>query len=144
MNALLSFGYTLLFYTLYALVRMRGLNPHVGFLHALRPGHPALVSDLMEEFRPVVVDALVMNLVLNKHFTLKDFVWSKAEGQSCLMTDEARKRFINAFENKIGALPFSGNGEDRTDFRRKMREQINVLASVICGQREAYEALVQR
>lgn len=143
-NALLSFGYTLLFYTLYALVRVRGLNPHVGFLHALRTGHPALISDLMEEFRPIVVDALVLKLVLNNHFTHKDFVWSEAEGHPCLLTDEARKRFINAFENKVGTLPFPENGEDRTDFRRMMREQINVLASVICGQREAYEALVQR
>jgi len=51
-NSLLSFGYTLLFYNVYAMLRARGLHPHVGIYHALRAGHPALCSDLMEEFRP--------------------------------------------------------------------------------------------
>ena len=45
-NALLSYGYTLLFYNIYSLLRTRGLNPHVGHLHPMRMGHPALVSPL--------------------------------------------------------------------------------------------------
>jgi CRISPR-associated protein Cas1 len=52
---MLSYGYTLLFYNIYSLLRSRGLNPQVGFLHALRQGHPALVSDMVEEFRALVV-----------------------------------------------------------------------------------------
>jgi len=62
-NSLLSFGYTLLFYNTYSLVPAQGLHPHVGFFHALRQGHPALVSDLMEEFRAPVVDATVLALL---------------------------------------------------------------------------------
>jgi len=50
-NSLLSYGYTLLFYNIYAMVRMHGLHPYIGFLHKLRDGHPALVSDIQEEFR---------------------------------------------------------------------------------------------
>ena len=69
-NALLSYGYTLLFYNIYSLLRSRGLNPHVGFLHALRQGHPALASDIMEEFRALVVDAVVWNLAINQRRTL--------------------------------------------------------------------------
>ena len=62
-NSLLSFGYTLLFYNVYAMLRSRGLHPHVGIFHALRPGHPALCSDLMEEFRAPIVDATVLALI---------------------------------------------------------------------------------
>ena len=58
-NAMQSYGYTLLFYNIYSLLRSRGLNPQVGFLHALRPGYPALASDMVEEFRALVVDAVV-------------------------------------------------------------------------------------
>ncbi len=64
-NAVLSYVYTLLFYNVYAMARSAGLNPSVGFFHPLREGHPALVSDLMEEFRAVIADAVVWPLFIS-------------------------------------------------------------------------------
>jgi CRISPR-associated protein Cas1 len=72
-NAMLSLGYTLLFQNIYAMVRARGLSPSVGVLHELRQGHPALCSDLIEEFRAPIVDSLVVSLINKKQVGPSDF-----------------------------------------------------------------------
>jgi CRISPR-associated protein Cas1 len=78
-NALLSFGYTLLFYNIFSIVRARGLSPYVGNLHALRQGHPALCSDLIEELRAPIVDSLVTSLLNKQIFTPADFYYDETE-----------------------------------------------------------------
>lgn len=65
-----------------ALIRARGLNSHVGFLHPLRSGHPALVSDLMEEFRALVIDALMLSPVLNDRLAPSDFLLPQTPDKS--------------------------------------------------------------
>ncbi len=59
-NAMLSFGYTLLLHEAVAALELAGLDPAVGVLHQARWGRPNLALDLMEEFRPVIVDAMVL------------------------------------------------------------------------------------
>jgi CRISPR-associated protein Cas1 len=87
-NALLSFGYTLLFYNIYAIARARGLSPYVGMLHALRQGHPALCSDLIEELRAPVVDSLVTGLLNKLIFTPADFYYDDARSAASSATAE--------------------------------------------------------
>ena len=143
-NSLLSYGYTILFYNLYALLRARGLNPHVGHLHPLRSGHPALVSDLMEEFRAIVVDAVVFNLLFNKKLSPDDFILQENPGAACLLKAEARKKFITALEAKFNAPirhPVSGL---QLDYRRCMEHQVRHLAAVIRGREESYIPMVLR
>jgi len=144
-NALLSYGYSLLFYNIYALIRARGLNPHVGYLHPLRAGHPALVSDLMEEFRAIVVDAVVLNMVLNQKLTSEqDFAYPEGEGEGCLIRNTARKKFISAFEAKMNSPlthPVSGL---RLDYRRCIEHQISSVARLIQGKQDRYQALTPR
>jgi len=142
-NAMLSYGYTLLFYNLYSLLRARGLNPHVGYLHSLRAGHPALVSDVIEEFRALVVDAVVWNLVLNRRLSPDDFS-VPAGSQACRMNDTARVRLIRELEKKLNApLTHPGSGL-KLDYRRCMEHQINLLAAVIRGTEPAYTPLIVR
>ncbi|HQN03443.1 MAG TPA: type I-C CRISPR-associated endonuclease Cas1c, partial [Rectinema sp.] len=62
-NALLSFIYTLLVHDVRSALETVGLDPTVGFLHRDRPGRPGLALDLMEEFRPVIADRLVLSLI---------------------------------------------------------------------------------
>ena len=64
-NAMLSFGYSQLFNNLFSMIRIHWLHPYVGFLHADKPPHPTMVSDLIEEFR-CVIDGMVLGIV-NKH-----------------------------------------------------------------------------
>lgn len=121
-NAMLSFGYSLVCNNVFALIKGCGLNPQVGTLHDLRPGHAALASDMMEPFRAPVVESLVLHLASSGRMLLSDFS-SGPEGES-LMTPEARKRFITAFEEKMG-----GNASHPGGYRDAMRTQIQSYAA---------------
>ncbi len=143
-NAMLSYGYTLLFYNVYSLLRSRGLNPQVGFFHALRQGHPALASDIMEEFRALVVDAVVWKLALNGPLTPDDFDYPQAPGAACLLKPAARQLFIKALEEKLNAaITHPLTGAD-LDYRRCMEYQVQHLAQVIRGNEANYQAMVLR
>ncbi len=72
-NILLSFGYTVLGNLIHSMVDASGLDPYLGALHTPRYGRPSLVLDLIEEFRPVVVDASVIRAINTKIVTLDDF-----------------------------------------------------------------------
>ena len=103
-NAMLSFGYTLLYYNIYAMARVHRLNPYVGMLHEEKAGHPALVSDLIEEFR-FVIDRMVIALCNKKVIVPGDFYYGGSAGEGkpagCFLTDAARKTFIGAFERTM-------------------------------------------
>ncbi|MBX2990253.1 MAG: group II intron reverse transcriptase/maturase [Bacteroidetes bacterium] len=105
-NAMLSFGYTLLFYNIYSLARVHRLNPYVGSLHADKTNHPALVSDLIEEFR-FLIEGMVLGIINKRLLAPADFSRASAEDKSaaddarptaCMLSDEARRVFIGEFE----------------------------------------------
>lgn len=98
MNALLSFLYTLLLNDCVAAAEGVGLDPQVGFLHALRPGRPALALDLMEELRAVLADRLVLTLVNRKQIQNKDF--RERPGGAIHLLDEPRKEVIVAYQKR--------------------------------------------
>jgi len=143
-NAMLSYGYTLLFHNIYSLQRARGLNPHVGYLHPLRAGHPALVSDLIEEFRAIVVDAVVFNLVLNGKIAASDFTFPNALDRSCWMSSDARAKLIRSLETKLNASITHPNSGLHLDYRRCIEHQVQELAAVIRGRRSRYRPMVVR
>ncbi len=143
-NAMLSYGYTLLFYNVYTLLRARGLNPHVGYLHPLRQGHPALASDMMEELRSIIVDSVVLNIVLNNKLKPDDFILPQEHGEACLLNKAARKVFIRHLETKLNARirhPVSGL---QLDYRRCIEHQINHLVSVIRQPTSDYQPMILR
>ena len=98
MNAVLSFLYTLLRSDCVAGLEGIGLDPQVGFLHALRPGRPALALDLMEELRPVLADRLALTLV-NRHQLTPDQV-EGSPGDAWLLTEEGRRAVITAYQER--------------------------------------------
>jgi CRISPR-associated protein Cas1 len=97
-NALLSFGYTLLLNALYAAVNIVGFDPYIGYLHADKYGRPSLPLDLMEEFRPVIVDMVVLTCLNHKMLNLKDF--SKKEGNVYRLNDKGRQVFLKQYEER--------------------------------------------
>lgn len=143
-NALLSYGYTLLFYNVYALLRARGLNPHVGYLHPLRAGHPALASDLIEEFRAIIVDAVVLNVLLNNRLKQDDFIFPASPGEPCLLTRDGRKKFIGALEAKFNSPVTHPATGFKLDYRRCIEAQVQHFATVIRGTEEVYTPMVLR
>jgi CRISPR-associated protein Cas1 len=94
-NALLSFTYALLLRDCVAALTAAGLDPDVGFLHADRPGRPSLALDLLEEFRTLVADRLVLALINRQQVGPADFL--TREGGACELTATGRKAVIQAF-----------------------------------------------
>lgn len=100
-NAMLSFGYTLLANDCASALEGVGLDPAVGFLHALRPGRQSLALDLMEEFRSYLVDRLVISLINNRQIRLSDFIVHSSNGDfPVMMNNDGRKKFLTAWQNR--------------------------------------------
>lgn len=97
-NAMLSLAYTLLANDMASALEAVGLDAYVGFLHRDRPGRASLALDVMEELRGIYADRFVLTLI-NKKIVNKDDFYKKENG-AVLMTDEARKRFLQAWQDK--------------------------------------------
>jgi CRISPR-associated protein Cas1 len=97
-NALLSFLYSLLRSECAAALEGVGLDPQIGFLHAVRPGRPALALDLMEELRPLVADRLALTLINRRQLTADHF--TQRPGGGILMSDEGRKILLTAYQKR--------------------------------------------
>lgn len=98
MNALLSFLYTLLAHDCEAALEGVGLDPQVGFLHALRPGRPSLALDLMEEFRSILADRVALSLVNLNQINKKGFAIT--ESGAVIMNDNTRKTVLQTWQKK--------------------------------------------
>lgn len=98
-NAMLSFGYQILWNHLLALIEIQGLDPYRASLHQGSERHAALASDLIEEFRAPLVDALVLWLV-NRHImdAQKDFVYRDG---GCYLNESGRKKYLKAFLQRM-------------------------------------------
>jgi CRISPR-associated protein Cas1 len=97
-NALLSFLYVLLAHDIQGALEGVGLDPAVGFLHALRPGRPSLALDLMEELRPCLADRLVLSLVNRAQLRASDFTTDPAGGVR--LADDARRTVLKAYQER--------------------------------------------
>lgn len=106
-NAMLSYGYTVLFHNVHTLILRRGLDPFVGVLHSLKDGHAALASDLMEPYRALIVDATVLALHTRGLLTPEHCA---GEGPGRLPLD-VRRRLIRELERKLNAPAGIAPGE---------------------------------
>lgn len=97
-NAMLSFAYTLLANDMASALEGVGFDAYVGFLHRDRPGRASLALDVMEELRGVYADRFVLALINKKVINKDDFL--KKENGAVIMTDEGRKKFLTAWQNK--------------------------------------------
>lgn len=91
-NCLLSFGYGMLRASVHGAIEQVGLDPYIGYLHGIRPAKPALALDLMEEFRPLLVDRLVFTL-LNRGQITAAHTEQLPSGETHL-TDQGRRFFL--------------------------------------------------
>lgn len=98
-NSLLSLGYALLRHDIQSAVNIVGFDPYLGYLHVPHYGRPALALDLMEEFRPIITDAVVLNVINNKKLTPQDFVIEPLSNAVSL-TKEGLQIFLRAYEEK--------------------------------------------
>lgn len=97
-NALLSFLYSMLTNDCRSALESVGLDPQLGFLHAVRPGRAALALDLMEEFRPFIADRLALTLLNRAQITTDDFDFR--EGGAVMLNEQGRKTVVIAYQER--------------------------------------------
>ncbi len=97
-NALLSFGYQVLWNHLLSLIELQGLDPYYACLHQGSERHAALASDLIEEFRAAIVDSLVLYLVNRGVVRLEDFEFRNG---GCFLNESGRKKYLRAFVQRM-------------------------------------------
>lgn len=140
-NTMLSFGYTLLMYDVYTAISNQGLHPYFGFLHALKNHHPALASDLMEEWRAVLVDSMALSLVHHHEISLEHFQHAE-EGEGIFLTREGRKIFIKAYEKKLRSM--NQYLEHKQSFRKSLETQAGKYAQCIMDEHGWYRPVYIR
>ena len=141
-NAMLSLGYTLLTDNLVTACEIVGLDPYDGFLHADKYGRPALALDLMEEFRPVIVDSVVLNIVNRGMLGAGDFR-PGAEG-GIYLRKEALGTFFRQYTARLNTrVKHPGTGR-RLTYQQWFEVQARALSRTIQGERDRYRPMSVR
>ncbi len=97
-NAMLSYLYTILSHDVRSACESIGLDSQVGFLHRDRPGRPSLALDLMEEFRPILVDRFVVTLINRRQVSIKDF--EKQPSGGIFLHPDARREILKRWQER--------------------------------------------
>jgi CRISPR-associated protein Cas1 len=134
-NALLSFCYSLLTKEFALAVRAAGLDGMLGFYHQPHFGRPSLALDLMEEFRPVIADSVVIGAINNGVVQSEDFVHAAG---AVALTQAGRKRLIHSFERRMDQLVTHPVFDYRISYRRILEVQTRLLSRVLLGELRHY------
>ena len=140
-NALLSFGYALLTNKVASVVQLVGFDHEVGYPHRSFYARPALALDRVEEFRPLIVDAVVLALLNRQMLTREDFL---VELEASRLKDQQRKLFFTQLELRLNEPiipPLSGY---RTSYRRCLELQARLLAKTVTGEIDTYPPFLIR
>ena len=137
-NALLSFGYALLASDVESAILRVGLDPCIGYLHLIDYGRPSLALDIMEEFRPVIVDALVLDLLNHGRMSAEDF---DRRDDGVFLAGDGRKRFIVAYQERVCVevqYPGIDGRVQRITYRCCFELQARRIARLLRGEDKTY------
>ncbi|MCD8180966.1 MAG: CRISPR-associated endonuclease Cas1 [Firmicutes bacterium] len=139
-NSMLSLGYSMLMNEIYGVLEGKRLNVYAGFLHRDRERHPTLASDMMEEWRSVIVDSTVLSLI-NGHEVKKDGFTRTNNG--VFLDDKTLKIFLKKYEGKLRtSTSYLAYTNERQSFRRALWTQASMLAKAVDNERfDIYEPI---
>ena len=140
-NALLSYGYTILLHQTISALYTVGLDPYIGYLHSSQYGKPALALDLIEEFRPLIVDSVVLNLLNTRTLQPKDFIH---ELGTYRLTDHGRRTFLTKLEARFDETLQHPTFNYQATYRRALELQARLLAKTLMGEIPTYPPLTVR
>lgn len=160
-NALLSFGYTFLGTAMESLVLRAGLDPMLGVFHGAEYGRPSLMLDLIEEFRPLVVDSLALRLVNLRAVAPEDFeeppadddvVWSDESdsvpgpeaAKAVWLGESGRRVFFRSWGRRLRETVYYEPRRQTLALEEIMRQQVYHFARVVKGEEPAYAAFTPR
>lgn len=130
-NAMLSFGYTLLTNQAAGAAHAVGFDPYIGFMHSAVYGRPALALDVIEMFRAPIVDSLVLTLANTKTLVPDDFEETLG---SWRMTDPARKRFLVKYEERLNEINIHPVLKTKVTYRRAVDLQFRLISRWLLGE----------
>ena len=135
-NSLLSLGYTLLTQNLMAAAEIVGLDPYDGFFHADKHGRPSLALDLVEEFRGVVVDSVVRNVINREILTAEDF--RPGPRGACYLTDRGLRIFFRQYNRRLQTEVTHPFYKRRLSYQKCFEVQARLLIKVMEEKLDAY------
>lgn len=140
-NAMLSFGYSLLTRTWAVALQLVGFDPFMGVYHQPRPGRPALALDMMEPFRPLIVDSCVVTAINTGEIKATHFVHRAG---ACGLNDSGRKTFIAIFERRLSqpiTHPLFGY---KLTYRRLLEVEARLFGRWLTGEIPQYPGFTTR
>ena len=141
-NALLSFGYALLANDIHSAVNTVGFDPYQGYLHVEHYGRPSLALDLMEEFRPLIVDSTVLLCINKRIIGPEDFTVEL--GNVHRLTDAARRKFLMQYEERKNTEIQHPIFEYKVSYQRCFELQARLLAKALKGEIADYPPFLSR
>lgn len=100
-NSLISLGYAIILNELYGKIEGKGLNPYFGVMHSDREKHPTLASDLMEEWRAVLIDSIALGM-LNGHELVREDFYSGTDQPGVFLEKEGFKNMCRSWKQNFG------------------------------------------
>lgn len=140
-NALLSLGYSLLRHDVQSAVNIVGFDPYLGYLHCDRYGRPSLALDLMEEFRPLVVDSVVLSAINKRSLSVRDFTTEPLSGAVSL-TKEGLMTFLKLYEQKKQSKFKHPVLKKQCNYQEAFEFQARLLAKYLMGETDKYPPLI--
>ncbi|MBP6965545.1 MAG: CRISPR-associated endonuclease Cas1 [Armatimonadetes bacterium] len=137
-NAMLGFAYALLENELERSVSVCGLDPYCGFLHQDQYGRQSLVLDLMEEFRPVIADSVVLSCS-SRGMLDPDAHFEERDG-GVYLNEPGRQKFFAAFYGRMKETVTAAPGEPAASYREVCVRQARSIASCIKRRTPDYAA----
>lgn len=140
-NILLNYGYGILYGEIEKACILAGLDPYFGFLHTDRYNKPSMVLDLIEEFRPIIVDRAIVTLFVQKQVNKKFFEKEK-ETKQIILTKQGREKIISAVMDRLHKeVTFKGK---KTSFQNIILKQARSIANHLLDNNKKFEAFVYR
>ena len=140
-NCLLSYAYSLLVKDLTATVHGVGFDPYIGLYHRPRFGRPALALDLAEEFRPLIADSVVVNVINNGEVRPNGFI---VRAQGVALNQQARRSFLAAYERRLDHEVTHPTYGYRITYRRVLEVQARMLGAYLLGEIPEYVPFMTR
>ena len=119
-NACISFGSTLVYQEAVAYIHAHGLDPALGMLHSTEDGRWSLALDLMEPFRPILVEALALDLFSHQILNAKHF---EPRNGGVYLNEEGRKKYFLQYERRMERQFMSEAVGHRTTLRQQLEQQ---------------------
>ncbi|ONN27907.1 hypothetical protein XJ44_01485 [Thermosipho affectus] len=140
-NSLLSFGYTILYNLVHSILLSIGLDPYFGFLHTTQYGRGSLALDLMEEFRPLIIDTSVIKVINKSMIKEKDFI---KENNGIYLKQKARKKFVNVILKRLLDKHYYDKMGGSIEYIRIIESQARLLQKHILGELEYTPFIVKK